>query len=112
VGSELYDLSKAPCICIPKKEHDKLHNTYDKAEAAAATTGKKDGTWTYREARDQAVKSICPDPCKAECIETQLNIYHNSQGISDDTRLRATKYGPPADLVAVPKGVVKEEPSL
>lgn len=117
-GCSNYDLFDAPCICVTGSykhsrtpsgslaQHGKIHNKFDPAEA---DHGKND-TWTFANAREAAVESICSTfpECSEKCIRKQLNDYHRDRcGIGDDTPLRAegdTKASPTATTTKAGNG--------
>jgi hypothetical protein len=97
-GCEKYRNDQAVTICVEgiswhEKEHRKMHNRIDAAEASYVLERRggigQDRHWTYSEAKEAAIKSA--HPCGARCIEAQLKDYYERHcGLKPDTRLRST----------------------
>jgi hypothetical protein len=107
-GSEAYEPNHAPCMCLSKEQHDRIHNKYDGIEAQQASH-----KWKYSQARDVGVGSVndalAPDTvCSEQCLKDQLDTYHNEKNITNDTPVRANKYGP-APIEIVPKSATSVE---
>ena len=106
-GCGKYNHHRAPCICLPKQKHVKMHQDFDAREDRGLTT--EAGTWSYKQARDAAarsVKEMYGDNCPEACIKAQLDAYHKEEAdIEDDTTLRRDSTGnrgdPPRSELAV-----------
>lgn len=88
-GCEDYDPDAAPCICLSPAQHRKVHRTYDPAEAKS-----KNKKWKYKKARTVGIDSAAKATgCDKDCLKAQLDAYHKEAGITENTDLRASKYG-------------------
>lgn len=114
-----YDPEAAPCICAEGENqtqgtHGIIH-VYQSTAAGYVVSGETyvkrpegalamaDGSTyngvvtTYAEARDQgveaALKTFPQSGCNAECLKAQLDAYHRSVGIKDDTPCKAVVTG-------------------
>lgn len=106
-GCKKYDMNKAPCICVDGKSktalHGDIHKKFDDIEDShlASRSPRQAGSWTYKQAKDAASKSISEadlgnqKKCSSGCIELQVKNHHeqDSIGIKDNTALRADSSG-------------------
>lgn len=107
-GFENYDDRKAPCVCVTgsryTQEHGDMHamqNTHEMRcmdpDGPRSQMGGADDSWTYGEAKWIGVQAHARtfegSGCSAECLERQLDNYHQQPGldIDDDTPLRADR---------------------
>lgn len=64
-------------------------------EGPRSQMGGKDGKWTYKAAKQAGLTAhqhtFIQAGCSVECLEAQLDAYHNQCGISDDDQLRADR---------------------
>ncbi|MDY6993191.1 MAG: PAAR-like domain-containing protein [Pseudomonadota bacterium] len=106
-----YNDKDAPCVCVKgtrySGEHGQLHaiqNTFEKQcmdpNGGKSQMGGANNAWTYGKAKEGAVKAhqtAFPKAgkdkaCSKECIEKQLDNYHEQIGVKDDnTPLRADR---------------------
>lgn len=96
-----YDGNSAPTVCVEggskTLEHGELHEKFDDAEDSHLVDGKA-GTWTYKEARDEAAKILNEVMgCDEECTKAQLDASHRkackSNGDLGNSALRADSTG-------------------
>jgi hypothetical protein len=90
-----YDEDKAVVICVDgagkEGTHGRIHDTFDALE----DDPKRKGVWSYKQAENAAVKSVCEETnCDEGCIRAQIRHNHkNEMDIKDDTTLRADSTG-------------------
>jgi hypothetical protein len=107
-GFENYDDRDAPCVCVTgsryTQEHGDMHaiqNTYEMRcmdpDGPRSQMGGAGGAWTYATAKRGGVyahsRTFEGNGCSDECLELQLDNYHQQDGldIDDDTELRADR---------------------
>jgi hypothetical protein len=118
-GSKKYNENAAPCVCAEgtfqyNGTHGLMH-TLQSAEAAKLPTGTLElqggqvtteefHKTTYKGAKTNginAMKKVFPESfCGAECLEKQLDNYHNQCGLKDNTEIKGVTTGnfKPADV--------------
>jgi hypothetical protein len=106
-GTDAYDDTKAPCICVEGgtksdsdaagklKEHGQIHDIVDVAEDSfmhvetktgprgGVTTKKTAGTWNFEQANEagaDAVSKVKPE-CPKECLKKQSEAAHKQMGL-------------------------------
>ncbi|APZ94360.1 PAAR-like domain-containing protein [Fuerstiella marisgermanici] len=91
-GKRAYNDGDSPCVCAKGPRHEKEHGQYhafqQKLEAAHHS---KNGSWTYKDARNTGVKAhkAVNGQCSEECTTAQLDAYHKDRcGMDDSTPLR------------------------
>ncbi len=109
-----YHANAAPCVCADGTgnvggTHGAMHTFQSIAAAKAGQDvdiggGKIEKVQTYKQAKQggvEAVQEVFPYSfCDPKCTEAQLDAYHNSCGISDNTQVKAVQCGAttPADV--------------
>jgi hypothetical protein len=94
-----YDPKSAPCVCAKgsrfKQEHGGFHALQGKKESAAFNAAKpagKEYAWKYKDAKAAGIsahKAVYPDSgCSKKCMEAQLDKFHETCGVDDETPLR------------------------
>ena len=118
-GTKKYDENEAPCVCAEgtfqyNGTHGLMH-TLQSAEAAklptaslalegGGSTAKQFHKTTFKGAKTNginAMKKVFPESyCGADCLEKQLDNYHNQCGLKDDTEVKGVTTGnfAPADV--------------
>lgn len=99
-GFGQYRDKEAPCVCVMggrgDHEHGAFHGLVGKKEnAAVAKASNPKFAWKYKDARKAGVdahQKIFPG-CAPECLEAQLDKYHNKVGVDDDSDLRTGTQG-------------------
>jgi hypothetical protein len=102
-----YSDKSAPCVCCDQSsrytgDHGSMHAIQGMAERACMAPGPprsqmggQGNAWTYGKAKEAAVtahqETFKSAACSSECIGAQLDAYHNSIGVKDDTPLRADR---------------------
>lgn len=96
-GTKKYSANMAPCICVDGSDqrtatHGQLHALQ---EACVRKIDKeKEGRIKYGQLKRAAARCarwvFAESGCDPDCIEAQLDAYHNQLGIDDETNLRAT----------------------
>ncbi len=102
-GCENYNQNDAPCICLPKGRHKKVHKVFNRVEkgegqrGAAVKGGRIRGRWTVDRAATcagETIEEITNGKCKTDCIKAQLDAYHiDEAGMAPDTLGRADPTG-------------------
>jgi hypothetical protein len=93
-----YVYGDAPCVCASgdrwSGEHGAFHQSVGKKETAAYRNpphGRpKDHAWNYAEAKEAAINAhqkIFAAGCTRNCLESQLDAYHNDVGCHDKSLL-------------------------
>ncbi len=105
-----YEEDSAPCVCAegPTQNvgtHGFMHTlqSYNNQNAEEGLLHFADGstgthkTVTYKQAKEnakQAMKEVFPlAGCDPDCIESQLDAYHNQGGVDDKTKIKAVEAG-------------------
>jgi hypothetical protein len=123
-GMEQYNPDAAPCVCAEGTGHSmggthELMHVFQKASTLGAIEGQTPTrmplsgggtsdphpTQNYQQARDtgtDAFQQVFPDAgCSKECIQGQLDAYHNGRGINDGTTVKAVTEGPAESTMSI-----------
>jgi hypothetical protein len=99
-----YDEMDAPCICLEGEagnSHEEHGGAHDITKSAAAELRTSDGKWTYADAREAGIESICAakgwesedeenEPWQAACIRAILDAYYKDElGCTETTEISA-----------------------
>lgn len=80
-----YNVDKAPCICA--EGPNQTTATHGQLHVRRGVVAKGKGTWSQREAAQTGAKAIVktfPDSgCNQDCLEAQINQYHDTAKTSD-----------------------------
>lgn len=107
-GFAKYDDKKAPCVCCDESsryhgDHGSMHSIQGMSERACmdadgprSQMGGADGAWNYGAAKQGALvahqTTFPASECRDDCLEAQLDAYHEQVGVKDDdTKLRADR---------------------
>jgi hypothetical protein len=97
-----YRPGDAPCVCAAGNrftaEHGAFHALVGKREKSAIAKAKnKEFAWNYKQAKNaglDAHQEIFSDAgCTRKCMEAQLDAYHNSVGVTNNSTLRTDDPG-------------------
>jgi hypothetical protein len=96
-GSVPYNEDDAPCVCAEGTfQHNGTHglmHTFQSAANASAPNGKT----TFKGAKQNgiaAARKVFPESgCNPDCLEKQLDNYHNQCGVNDSTEVKAVVTG-------------------
>lgn len=120
-GMSGYSENMAPCVCAEGATqnvgtHGLMH-TYQSAGAAKCKSGEiplsggesiTAKKTTYKEAKENSIESMkkaFPESvCDKDCLEAQLDAYHNQCGVNDSTKIKAVETGQ-TDVSAADKAV-------
>lgn len=106
-GFKQYDDKLAPCVCCDvssryEGDHGSMHAIQGMAERGCmdpkgprSQMGGKDDKWTYGAAKRAGLvahaETFKDAGCNSDCIEAQLDAYHNQCGIADEKPVRADR---------------------
>jgi hypothetical protein len=95
-GGRSYSKTQAPCICVTgKTQRTGTHGQVHALQEASIRKLQKNGKIGYKECKRAAARSakwvFAEAGCSSDCVEAQLDAYHNQVGISDDTKLPVKK---------------------
>jgi hypothetical protein len=97
-----YREADAPCICAEcpqdgsgryEGDHGFMHALVGKFEQAAIERAPgQEYAWTYKEAKAAGIRSVqqtfTQSGCSKKCLEAQLDSYHKSKGVKENTPIR------------------------
>ncbi len=88
-GWDSYDAEAAPCVCVEGENQTTSTHGQMHLRQGVVSANKMDanGMWSRAEATQTGVEAVCktfPDSeCDPECLEAQLNTYHDKACTSD-----------------------------
>ena len=97
-----YHIGDAPVVLVradrnggKSREHGQVHAVFDPIELSAQTENGNANQWSYREARDAAIKSLVDVVGADGAVVLGIldRYFMNSLGLSEDSLIRAGEHG-------------------